>query len=230
MHQIATSHFKGKSAAEHLQAVRGENHGAELTGRWAAATEGLREVAVALPLIALLTGRPEVLAIFVTVWALWKGGMVAWSGWSHLERLHRIVEEERIEIERNRDEERRELEVLYSQKGFEGKLLSDVVDVLMADRNRLLRVMVEEEMGMKLGRLDHPLQVAAAATGSVLLGGMILVGCARIHPGLMVGTSLALLSLGAIGAARRQGNRLIPAVIWNMALALLLWGVTYYAL
>jgi len=224
------SHFKGQSVAEHLaQAQRVESHGSELTGRWALVTDGVREVAVALPLLLLLGLSSQLMVLFVCAWALWRGGRSAWAGWAQLERLHRIVEEERIEIERNRDEERRELEVLYGQKGFEGQLLSDVVDVLMADRNRLLRVMVEEEMGMKLERLDHPLQLGLAAAGAVLVTGLLLLAASWLHPWALLIASLAALAGGSVAAARRQGNRLIPAVVWNTALALLLWGVIYYA-
>lgn len=225
------SHFGGQTAAEHVAQKRAEtveSHGAELVGSFAAAIDGLREMAVVVPLLSIFGLGWQSLLLFACIWALWKAGRVAWVGWAHLERLHRIVEEERFEIEHNRDEERRELEVLYGHKGFEGQLLQDVVDVLMADRTRLLRVMVEEEMGLKLERLDHPLQVAAAAGGISLLAGLLLVGGLWIHPVAGASVALALLGTGAVLAARRQGNRFIPAVVWNGALALLLWGIAIY--
>ena len=88
-------------------------------------------------------------------------------GWARLERLHRIVEEERYEIENHRQQEREELKELYRAKGFQGKLLDEVVDVLMADGERLLKVMVEEELGLSLQSQEHPLkQGAGSALGA----------------------------------------------------------------
>ncbi len=90
-------------------------------------------------------------------------GRSAWLGWSRLERLHRILAQEKWEIEHNREQEREELGVLYAAKGFEGKLLEDVLDVLMADGDRLLKVMVEEELGLTLESQVHPLKQGLGA-------------------------------------------------------------------
>ena len=96
-------------------------------------------------------------------WVIWKTGRSAWLAWSRLERLHRVMEQERWEITHHRKQERDELRALYSQKGFEGKLLEEVCDVLMADNERLLHVMLEEEMGFTLESYEHPLKEALGA-------------------------------------------------------------------
>ena len=75
----------------------------------------------------------------------------------------RLLEEEKWEIEHNRNQEKVELKVLYRAKGFEGKLLDDVVDVLMADDKRALHIMLKEELGMTLEAYEHPLKQSLGA-------------------------------------------------------------------
>ena len=58
--------------------------------------------------------------------------------------------EERFEIAHHRGQEKEELTELYALKGFKGELLDQVINVLMADDNRLLSVMLEEELGLEL--------------------------------------------------------------------------------
>ena len=57
---------------------------------------------------------------------------------------------------------------MYEQKGLSGDLLDQVIEVLMADDNRLLRVMLEEELGLTLESYEHPLKQAAGAGLGVL--------------------------------------------------------------
>jgi VIT1/CCC1 family predicted Fe2+/Mn2+ transporter len=162
---------------------------------------------------------------------LWKAGRSAWLGWSRLERLHRILAQEKWEIEHNRQQERDELRVLYQAKGFEGKLLEEVLDVLMADGNRLLKVMAEEELGLSLEAYDHPLtQSLGAAIGSFAAVIACLAG-AYISPdwGIIAATLLVIASGAAIGA-HHADNRYIPAIIWNLGLAAACLGTMYFLL
>ena len=169
------SHFKGKDAIIHVAEAQAQGilaaaeiHGTEMSGYLAAGTDAARETALALLLIWVALVQLAIpshqmlyiLAIFSAGWLIWKVGRSAWLGWSHLERMHRIVEQEKWEIEHHRQQERDELRVLYATKGFEGKLLEDVLDVLMADNDRLLRVMVEEELGLSLKNMSIPLSKA----------------------------------------------------------------------
>jgi hypothetical protein len=103
------------------------------------------------------------LSLFSFGWAVWKTGRSALLGWGRMERLHRLIEEERWEIQHHRAQERRELGEMYRAKGFDGKLLEEVLDVLMSDDNRLLKVMLEEELGLTLEAYEHPLRQAIGA-------------------------------------------------------------------
>src|SRR5262249_53556095 len=124
------------------------------------------------------------LLIVAGAWLIWKTGRSAWLGWSRIERLHRVVEQEKWEIEHHRQQEREELKALYATKGFEGKLLEDVLDVLMADGDRLLRVMVEEELGLTLESHEHPLKQAVGAGLGVLFSSILCLFGLWLYPSL----------------------------------------------
>lgn len=83
-------------------------------------------------------------------------------------------ERERHEIRTDFDGEREEVVALYAAKGFREPLLSQVVDVLCADEDRLLKVMMEEELGLSMYHVNHPLVVGAWNFAAALLGSMIM--------------------------------------------------------
>lgn len=242
-------HFKGKEAIEHVveAQARGilsasEIHGTEIPGHIAAGADAARDTALLFLIITpILIHFSEgvvteitfllPLTLFLIGWTLWRTGRAAQLGWTRLERLHRVLEQEKWEIEHNRAQEREELKELYRAKGFEGKLLEDVIDVLMADGDRLLRVMIEEELGLSLESQDHPLKQGFGATiGTLSAGFLMLLGLYCNFPyGLYIG---AFLSIGISSAilARFSNNRLIPAIVWNISLAALSFGVTFFTL
>lgn len=240
------SHFKGKDALDHVAEAQAkgavsaaEIHGTELPGHISAAADAARETALALLLFWTLfqflgitsTQSLMYLAIFSLAWIAWKAGRSGWLAWVRLERLHRIVSQERWEIEHHRHQERDELRVLYAAKGFEGKLLEDVLDVLMADNDRLLRVMVEEELGLTLESHEHPLKQALGAFLGALLATIFCLAGAVIDStfGILIG-ALLVIGLSAWVAATHEQNRRIPAVIWNIALAGVAFGICYFLL
>lgn len=237
-----TKHFKNKDVLEHMLAKRvegmtsiSETHGTEMPGHFSAASDALRETAIILLLFWLFlshTSFDRALAAFFSLglgWCAWKAGRSGWLGWARLERLHRLIEQEKYEIEHHRPQEREELYALYQSKGFEGKLLEDVLDVLMADQDRLLKVMLEEEMGLTLQAYEHPLQQACGAFVGAILS-LIVCGIFFIllpQYGMVIATSL-LLALSAVFSAHYEGNRVIAAVIWNLSIGALSFGVTYF--
>lgn len=232
-----STHFKGKDAVAHVAEAhaRGiiassEVHGTEIPGSISAGTDSARETALVLLLIFLFGSGYGLLPssilfcflIFLPGWLVWKVGRSGWLGWSRLERLHRILDEEKWEIEHNRTQEREELKALYAAKGFEGKLLEDVLDVLMADGDRLLKVMIEEELGLSLEVHEHPLkQSLGAGLGVVISAALCLAGFILFFSFGLLGAALATMIGSSWMAARYEGNQLIPAVVWNVAILLL---------
>lgn len=241
-----SSHFKGKEALEHvIEAQAGgllsssEVHGTESPGYLSAACDAARETAVLLVILSLIFISIEVsaekslvlLLIFSGSLVLWKLGRAAWLGWFRLERLHRVLDQERFEIEHHRQQERDELRVLYAAKGFEGKLLEDVLDVLMADNARLLKVMIEEELGLSLATHEHPLKQGLGAASGTCIAAAICIAAAAILPWYGIVAAGALILAGsAYLFSYLNSNEPIPAIVWNLGLAAISVGWVYFLL
>lgn len=239
------AHFKGKKALQHVIEARvkgftttSEIHGTELPGHFSAAADAAKETAIAL--LILWTTFTEIgfpphqthlfLLIFIIGYLVWKVGRSACLGYNRLERLHRLIEEERWEIQHHRSQEREELTALYAAKGFSGKLLDEVIDVLMADDNRLLQVMLEEELGLNLGTYEHPLKQAAGAFIGVLGAAVIMSFGLFILPfwGVFLCTAL-IVALSAGTTAQLEKNKPLPSIVWNLAVAALAATVAYFS-
>jgi len=236
-------HFKGKPVVEHLKEARergalasSEIHGTEMSGSIAAFADASKEVAIALLLLWVILSHffPlhtvwPCLVLFSAGWILWKTTRSALLGWSRLERLHRVIEEERWEIEHHRAQERTELAEMYRAKGLTGKLLEEVLDILMADDNRLLRVMLEEELGLTLEAYEHPLKQAfGALLGSLTSATLCLLGLWLLPPfGIYIGVALIFI-LSATLSAKLERNRVCSTVIWNLAIASLVVGCIHF--
>lgn len=228
------NHFKGKVPLQHVidarkkgQIASSEIHGAELAGHVSAAADAAKETAILLMLLWNL--HISSWMIVLAAWLVWKVGRSAILGYARLERLHRLTEEERWEIEHHREQEKEELAALYKAKGFSGKLLEEVLDVLMADDNRLLQVMLEEELGLSLESYEHPLKQAAGAALGVIGSALILSFGFWMLPWwgsyLAAGVTIAL-SAGT--TAQLQKNRSMPAIVWNLALGFVAIGISVF--
>jgi vacuolar iron transporter family protein len=246
LHQKANvhDHFKGKNALEHLVEAhkRGliaaeEIHGTEMPGHISACVDAAKETSLLFLLLWTLLIVLHVdsaiyhktLILFSLGWLIWKMGRSALLGWMRLERMHRLIEEERWEIEHHRPQEREELRALYRVKGFSGQMLEEVVDVLMADDNRLLQVMLQEELGLSLEIQEHPLKQALGAGIGVLCSFAVLTIVFYWLPPLWVFLSAAALIGSSAGlAAYLERNAIIPAIVWNLSVAALAAGVAYF--
>lgn len=237
-------HFKGKEAIDHVieaqaqgLAASSEIHGTEIPGHLSAGADAARETSLLLLFLwtVLIAFNPPhliaLLAIFAASWAVWKFGRSALLGWGRLERLHRILAQEKWEIEHHRQQERDELRELYRAKGFQDKLLEDVLDVLMADDNRLLRVMVEEELGLTLTSHEHPLKQGLGALVGSLFASSLFILSLTLFPGWITAI-LTFIIIGIAGCftAKQTGNRLIPAIVWNVGIAAISFCVLYFSL
>lgn len=244
MDNVTHQHFKGKTVVDHLKEARAkgsiaraEVHGTEIPGHLAAMADSAKDTAIALLILwALLSqiglGQKQSLLIFIGFsfgWLFWKVGRSALLGWSRLERLHRVIEEERWEIEHHRQQEREELTELYRAKGFEGKLLEDVIDVLMADNNRLLKVMLEEELGLSLESYEHPLKQCFGAGIGALSASLIVMAAFYFWPGFSAPLcAFVMVALFSYVSAHLERNRKLEAVIWNLSIALFSGAGVYF--
>ncbi len=236
-------HFEGKNTIEHLRVARekgakatAELHGTEMPGHMSAAADSAKETAIfILGMWILLSGfgmAPSktfwIIGLFSIGWLFWKVGRSSLLGWSRLERLHRLIEQEKWEIEHHRAQEKEELAAMYKQKGLSGKLLDQVIEVLMADDNRLLRVMLEEELGLTLESYEHPLKQAMGAGIGVIIAA--LGATIGFFMGGLLGITLLLAIIFAIAtllASKMEGNELIKSLTWNLAVGALSIGSIY---
>ena len=232
-----SEHFGGKTVVEHLKEARtrgafatAEIHGVEMPGHIAAGADAARDMAIILLVLWVISPQNWTLYLLVAAgWIVWKTARSAVMGWSRIERLHRLIEEERHEIEHHREQERFELTEMYRAKGLTGKLLEDVIDVLMADDNRLLRVMLEEELGLTLESYEHPLKQASGAfVGAALAALLLLFGLWAIPSfGLPLLAALVVV-LSATIYAKMERNKVWNAIVWNLAIAALSAGCVYF--
>ncbi len=240
-----SQHFQGKEALQHVIDARlkgfsasAEIHGTELPGHYSAAADAAKETAVALLIlwtlfyeIRLPSQKAHLFSlIFILGWIVWKVGRSAILGYNRLERLHRLIEEERWEIEHHRTQEKEEIKALYAAKGFSGKLLDEVIEVLMADDNRLLQVMLEEELGLNLETYEHPLKQAAGAFVGVFGASLIMsFGLFFLPSWGLIPCAIVILSLSAGTSAQLEKNKPLPSIIWNLAIGALSLAVVYFA-
>lgn len=239
----SSEHFKGKSVVDHLKEARqrgamasAEIHGTEMPGHLAAFADSSKETALVLMIswVIFFHFFPPFFStiyvlLFTSGWIIWKTARSALLGWSRMERVHRLIEEERWEIEHHRAQEKEELTEMYQAKGLTGKLLEETVDVLMADDNRLLRVMLEEELGLSLEAYEHPLKQAFGAFLGALFGSVFCV------LGIWIAPEFGILPLGAVViitssflSAKLERNRIWDTIIWNLAIAGVTLGACYF--
>lgn len=240
-HSHSSDHFEGKNPYEHIlqkkSEIADEIHGEELPGHYGAFLDACRDTAMLLLAFwaiayVLKLQVPQMLliiAVFTVVWAIWKMIRSAWFGWSLLERLHRVSREEQYEIEHHREQEREELTALYASKGLRGELLEDVINVLMADDERLLKVMMEEEMGLHLEHYEHPLKIGTGAlAGALLTGSLIFIVYWLVPLYGLIALSITITSICGMLMAKLQKNEMLSAFVWNMGASTVVLGASYF--
>lgn len=229
-------HFKGKKPLEHLIEARikgkiasDEIHGAELPGHIQAAFDCAKETAFLLLILWEFELSLSHFVLFTIGYLIWKTSRSAILGWRRLERVHRLIQEERHEIEHHRDTEKEELKALYAAKGFSGKLLDEAVEVLMADDNRLLQVMLEEELGLNLESYEHPLKQGFGAFVGVLVAASFVLMALFYFPYWAAGTlAMFIISISAYMSAKLEKNQIPSAIIWNLAVAFFALAIVYF--
>lgn len=143
------------------------------------------------------------------------------------------LDRERREIREHFEHERDEVRVLYAAKGFREPLLSQIVDTLSADDDRLLKVMMEEELGLSMHHMQHPLIVGLSNFAGALVAGLIisvpllwLAGDAE--RGWVVGGGAMLLAVVSILSGRATRRSAIEFFTVGLIMAVVTGGVVFF--
>jgi len=239
-----SSHFKGFSVVEHLKKARakGKNasrdfHAVEVPGHISAGADSAKEVAVSSLLIQIIANSLNIpskeifilLSVYLVGILFWKVGRSAHLGWSRLERINELVQEEKDEIEHNREEEREELTQIYKAKGFTEPLLSKIMDVLMADDKKLLAVMLEEELNLTMDAYVHPLKQAFGAGVGVLIAAIFgAMGLYISYPYGLYFTTFIITAAGSFLIAKMERISKLENTIKGLSIAFLAIFSTYF--
>lgn len=156
--------------------------------------------------------------------------LVAFSAWTKLERFHKIIEDKKWHIEHKREEEKAELEEIYRAKGFSDKILTDIVDTLTSDDNRLLQTMLEEEMGLSLGYFIHPIkQTFGAFLGMVLSATVFFISflALPITYGFFIAGAINIIA-SSIVAAKYERTKMSKEIVWDLAITIAVLSICHF--
>ena len=121
------------------------------------------------------------------------------------------LKRERREIREMPHEEREEIRQIYRRKGFEGAELEMVVERITEDKDRWLRIMMHEELGLTQSVFVPPIRAGLGVGLSYMVGAMFPLAPYFIleRPyALFASMVLTVAVLFAVGAARGQITQL----------------------
>ncbi len=151
-------------------------------------------------------------------------GAVAYtSSKATLEFYAREKKRELKEIKEVPSVEKKEVERIYFHKGFRGKQLDMIVQKLTSNKNRWLRVMMEEELKLQ-NPIETPLQSAIVVTIAALIGAIFPIIPYFFFPVNVANTITVSFSLIVLFIAGSLKGRFTKVVWWRSGLELALIG------
>jgi predicted membrane protein (TIGR00267 family) len=109
---------------------------------------------------------------------------------------------EESEIDADPETEREEIREIYAAKGFEGKLLEDVVSTITSNRKAWVDTMMDEELHLQPVEKKSLWQSAVVVTVATLIGHLIPIVPFMLlerGPALIVAIALSAVTLFAVG-------------------------------
>lgn len=140
------------------------------------------------------------------------------------------------EVDNLPEKEREEIREIYAAKGFEGKLLEQVVDVITSDRDRWVNVMMKDELEMN-EESRSPVTIGLVTYSSFVIVGLIpLIAYVVDHINPMgrnlflissLLTGIAFIMVGWLKAYVNH-THVIRGILETLLLGIIAAGVSYY--
>ncbi|NGX28998.1 MAG: hypothetical protein K940chlam1_01190 [Candidatus Anoxychlamydiales bacterium] len=156
--------------------------------------------------------------------------IVAFSAWTKLERLHKIIEDKKWHIEHKREEEKMQLEEIYKAKGFSGKTLQDIIDTLISDDNTLLRAMLQEEMGLSLGSYIHPIKQTLGSALGMIYAALVFTIFYFVFPinyNFFIAGGFTIITSSII-SAKYERTKISKEIIWDLAISFVVILISHF--
>ncbi|MEK7681534.1 MAG: VIT1/CCC1 transporter family protein [Chloroflexota bacterium] len=194
-HRHEELHIKGgRSIGE---AILGSADGLTTPFALAAGLSGV----VASTGVVLLAGSAEMDAGGI---AMGLGGYLSTKSYNEL--YARELAQEYREVGEIPEQERREVRHIFEQKGFAGEDLDRAVRVITDDKDRWVKFMMREELGMREEDLRPPARSAAIVGGSYMAGALVpllpYLVAQNMLQGLLYSSILTLVALLLAGVVK----------------------------
>lgn len=115
------------------------------------------------------------------------------------------MEREKKEMREVPHLEREEIREIYMQKGFEGKILEEVVNVIVSNKKVWLETMMSDELKLAPVGKKHPFSAAFIVGFSAIIGSLIPLApffFAPIREGIIISIIISALTLFIVGAIK----------------------------
>jgi VIT1/CCC1 family predicted Fe2+/Mn2+ transporter len=133
---------------------------------------------------------------------------------SEVQYVNRERKMEAWEIDHIPDLERKEIEAIYRRKGFTGKDLRRVVEVITANKKTWVETMMVEELGLPAEKSEHPAKNGLATFVSFAFAGLfpllpyLFQAPGEFNSSILI-TGLALFSVGSLRSIITKKNWLV---------------------
>ena len=127
------------------------------------------------------------------------------SSKSQIELYKRNIAQEKEEIKKTPNLERKEIESIYRKKGFKGKELEKIVNKVCSNKELMLKEMLTSELGIMPSKFENPLQSSAVMFFTFFTLALIPLFPYLLFPisvALKVSIFLTLLTLFFVGALK----------------------------
>ena len=154
------------------------------------------------------------------------------SGKSEKQFFQHEIEQERMEIELTPEIEKEEIRLIYQKKGFHGKLLEEIVDQIIQDKDRWVREMVIEELGVTDLEQNTSFKEPLLIFFAFILGSLFPVLPYVIFQNLIDGTTIfwiaTILTFGGLFMAGALKKFVTGAIWWKSGFEMLIVGLFAY--